>query len=218
MYRDTLVGGLVATLAALGCYSANRPDATPPTSLSYTTTLGSNGGTVQAEPPQKSALPPRLVREGPNPPQEAEAERASTGTPSDANPHALRGLGIGGGPRPTVEPSATIPAPPTASSFAPRPGAGVVAALAAVPVGVPTGTLNRDALEGPLRDRIRFARCGIPNGTQVFIDALIFNGAALAVDVHSAPSSRPLDFCIERVVRETTWAAQLAVNRVSLTL
>jgi hypothetical protein len=215
MCRDAVVGGLVATLAALGCNSANRPEATQPTSLAYTTPL-SNAGTVQTEPLQKAAGPPRLVREGPNPRREPDAPRASAGTPTDANPHALRGLGIGGGPRPTLEPSATIPAPPAALSFAPR--AGVVAPLVALPAGVPTGNLNRDALEGPLRDRMRFERCRIPNGTRVFIDALIYNGAAVAVDVRSTPSSRALDFCIEQVVRETSWTAQLAVNRVSLRL
>jgi hypothetical protein len=121
---------------------------------------------------------------------------------------------VGGGPR--IMTDATKPASTATWSLPPQ--AGVAAALAAVPKGVAVGHLDRDALEGPLRDRTRYERCRIPKTTETRIDAVIYAGAALGVDVQTIPRNRPLEFCVEQIVRETSWVVELAVNRVSLTL
>jgi hypothetical protein len=110
----------------------------------------------------------------------------------------------------------TIPAPPPTLSVPPH--TGVAAALAAVPKGVRTGDLDKNVLEAPLRDRARFERCRVPKTTRVQIDAVIYNGAAVGVDVSSDPPNDALDYCIEEVVRETSFPAQVAVNRVTLML
>ncbi len=123
---------------------------------------------------------------------------------------------MGGGPPEKVGPMmTTIPSPP--ATIAVPPQAGVDTALRAVS-NVPTGSLSRDVLEAPLRDPLRFARCSAPRGTRIDIRALVYNGAALGVDVSTTPSDRALNFCIERVVRETSWVKELAVNQVRVTL
>lgn len=133
-------------------------------------------------------------------------------TPKQGPPRLVRktpddGPAIGGGP-----PSTTNPEPPATVAVPPR--AGVDAALAAIPKGVPSGHIGRDALEEPL-GRARFERCHIPNGTRVRIDAVIYDGAAVGVDVRSTPSRPEIDACVEQVVRETSWAREAAVNRVT---
>jgi hypothetical protein len=137
-------------------------------------------------------------------------------TTPEADPHARYSLAIGGGPRSALEPSRTIPAPPATIDVPPN--ATVTAAIKAVPNQVPFGHLSRELLESPLRDPARFERCRIPRTTRVDINALIYNGQAIGVDVFTKPGDRALNFCIERVVRETSWVKELAVNRVSVSL
>jgi hypothetical protein len=118
------------------------------------------------------------------------------------------------GSRGTVDPSSTaIPYP--AKIDAP-PHSGVDAAIKAVPTTIPVGTLTQSQLEGPLRDRARFEHCRIPYGTHGEIAALVYNGAALGVDVNTKPNDRALNFCIERTVRQITWVKELAVNKVKV--
>ena len=117
--------------------------------------------------------------------------------------------------RGTVDPSSNaIPSPP-AKIDAPA-QAGVDAAIKAVPSTVPGGTLSQRALEAPLQDKARFEHCRIPYGTHGEIAAVVYNGAALGVDVKTKPNDRALNFCIERSVRQLTWTRELAVNKVKV--
>jgi hypothetical protein len=95
--------------------------------------------------------------------------------------------------------------------------AGVDAAIKAVPTNSPVGNLSKSQLEAPLRDKARFDHCGIPYGTHGEIAAVVYNGAALGVDVKTTPNDRALNFCIERAVRQMTWVKELAVNKVKVT-
>jgi hypothetical protein len=209
--RKALVG--IAIAFAIGCGGGNAREPSRPQALTYTANLEPRSNEATTPPEANSAGPPRLVRHAPN---GATANGVPAGMTADTDPHAVRGPAIGGGPPPTVEPAMEIPAPPATWSIPPR--ASFAAAQAAIPPGVPTGHLDRDKLEGPLRDRSRYERCRIPQGTRARIDALVYNGAAVGVDVHTMPIDQPLEFCIEQVVRETSWVVELAVNRVSLTL
>jgi len=47
---------------------------------------------------------------------------------------------------------------------------------------------------------------------------VVYNGQAIGVDVRSNPNTPALDFCVDHVVRQTTWVKELAVNRVNVTL
>jgi hypothetical protein len=117
--------------------------------------------------------------------------------------------------RGTVDPSSNaIPSPPAKIDAPPQ--AGFDAAIKAVPSTVPVGTLSKRALEEPLRDRARFEHCRIPYGTHGEIAAVVYNGAALGVDVKTTPNDRALNFCIERTVRQISWVKELAVNKVKV--
>ena len=109
-----------------------------------------------------------------------------------------------------------IPSPPAKLSVPPN--AGVDSALKALPAGIPLGHLGKDVLEGPLRDPLKFERCRKGNGTRIDIEAVIYNGAALGVSVRTTPNDRVLNFCVERIVRDTSWVKELAVNRLSVSL
>jgi hypothetical protein len=114
----------------------------------------------------------------------------------------------------TVDPSSNAIPYPTKIEAPPQ--AGVEAAIKAVPSTIPVGTLSKSQLEAPLRDRARFDHCRIPYGTHGEIAAVVYNGAALGVDVKSTPNDRALNFCIERTVRQMTWVRELAVNKVKV--
>jgi hypothetical protein len=88
----------------------------------------------------------------------------------------------------------------------------------AVPSQVPVGHLSKEMLESPLKDAARFGSCGIPRTTRIEIGAVVYNGQAIGVEVRSNPINRALDFCVERVVRQTPWVKELAINRVKVTL
>jgi hypothetical protein len=116
------------------------------------------------------------------------------------------------GSRGTVDPSSNaIPYPAKIDTPS---QAGVDAAIKAVPGAIPVGTLSKTVLEGPLRDHARFEHCRIPYATHGEIAAVVYNGAALGVDVKTTPNDRALNFCIERAVRQMTWVKELAVNKV----
>ncbi|HMI88951.1 MAG TPA: hypothetical protein VK550_32955 [Polyangiaceae bacterium] len=116
--------------------------------------------------------------------------------------------------RGTVDPSSNAIPYPTRIDTPPQ--AGVAAAIKAVPSTIPVGTLSKSQLEAPLRDRAHFDHCRIPYGTHGEIAAVVYNGAALGVDVKTTPNDRALNFCIERSVRQMTWIKELAVNRVTV--
>lgn len=86
-----------------------------------------------------------------------------------------------------------------------------------VPTNVAVGNLTKSQLEGPLRDKARFDHCAIPYGTHGEIAAVVYNGAASAVDVKTTPNDKALNYCIERAVRQMTWVKELAVNKVKVT-
>jgi hypothetical protein len=172
------------------------------------------------ERPPSSTPPPRLVRhdsvrsrQAATPaPAPAPTEPAST----DSETHAKYSFAVGGGPRSTIDPTTTIPSPPATIDV--RPDAGVAAATKAVPAQIPVGHLSKETLESPLKDPTRFGHCGIPRTTRIDISVAIYNGQAIGVDVRSNPGNRSIDFCVERVVRQTTWVKELAINRVTVTL
>ena len=116
--------------------------------------------------------------------------------------------------RGTVDPSSNAIPYPTRIDTPPH--AGVDAAIKAVPSAIPIGTMSKSQLEAPLRDRARFEHCRIPYGTHGEIAAVVYNGAALGVDVKTTPNDRALNFCIERAVRQMTWIKELAVNKVKV--
>jgi hypothetical protein len=117
--------------------------------------------------------------------------------------------------RGTVDPSSNaIPSLPAKLDTPPQ--AGVDAAIKAVPSTIPIGNMSKGVLEAPLRDRARFEHCRIPYGTHGEIAAVVYNGAALGVDVKTKPNDRALNFCIERTVRQMTWLKELAVNKVKV--
>jgi hypothetical protein len=216
MVRDAALGGLVGVLVMVGCSSGHHEPKAASSSWNYTANFEANPNppTVEPEPQEKAPGPPRLVRKDDEVTRKLDSSAAATPTATD--PHALRAPAIGGGPPPTVEPSTSLPSPPARLSTPVH--VGVDEALRAVPRGVPTGHLNRDALEGPLRDRAKFDRCGVPKAADIQIDAVIYNGAAVGVDVRANPRDQALEFCIEQIVRETSWVQERAVNRVSLKL
>jgi len=214
MVRDAALGALVAAFIFVGCSSGHREPQPPSSALTYEGTVGTNSQPMAAPPQEKPSTGPRLVRNDEE--MTRKLDQSAITSTTDTNPRALREPAIGGGPPPTVEPSTSIPSPPAKLTFPPR--AGVDAALAVVPRGVPAGRLDRDKLEGPLRDRARFARCAVPKDADIQIDAVIYNGAAVGVDVRANPRELALEFCIEQVIRETSWVQEPAVNRVSLRL
>ena len=163
---------------------------------------------------------PATTSETPTPP-EASPVTASTASfdalqppDTDTGAKARRSLNMSES-RDTVDTSkSAIPSLP-AKLDAPA-QAGVEAAIKAVPSSIPVGTLSKSTLEGPLRDRARFDHCRIPYATHGEIAAVVYNGAALGVDVKTKPNDRALNFCIERAVRQMTWVKELAVNKVKV--
>ncbi len=219
MSRDDVICAFALAFVATGCAPARdtrtamRPGYSP-AAPAY------SPAAVAPQPPPSPTMAP-----GP-PPTAAQPAPSVTPAPGSSNtyaprdgdtaPHAFRGLSFGGGPSETVRPMMTsIPSPPPTIDVPPR--AGVDAALRAVS-NVPSGHLSKTALEAPLRDPMHFARCNVPRGTRVDINAVIYNGAAVGVDVWTTPRDAALSFCIERVVRETSWVRELAANQVRVTL
>ena len=233
VYPRSMVGCLIAACAAFGCSSGLGPERSRPGALSYARAFGGPPqSAATGEPAPAQASGPRLVRrpDG-SEPAASESDKAQLGPSEDrsvvettpgastaagASTHARHAQAIGGGPASAVEPSTTLPSPPATLDVPPR--AGVDAAIRAVPAGVPTGHLSREALVLPLQDRARYDRCGIPTGTRITIDAVVYNGAAVGVDVRAAPRDSALEFCVEQVVREASWVEEPAVNRVKYTL
>lgn len=227
VYPRSMVGCLIAAFAAFGCSSGMGPERSRPGALNYTRAFGGQSQSpAAAEPAPAQPSGPRLVRrpDG-SEPAVSDSDKAQLGVSQDgsfvettpgASTHARHMPAIGGGPPSTVQPSTTIPSPPATLDVPPR--AGVDAAIRAVPAGVPTGHLSREALLLPLQDRSRYDRCGIPTGTHLTIDVVVYNGAPVGVDVRSAPRDSALEFCVEQVVREASWVEELAVNRVRFTL
>jgi hypothetical protein len=189
---------LMACLLPVAC--ANR-NAGPDPKAANEAALASGGASVSPAAPgdvssttsSLDALPPPDTDTG------AKARRSLTLTETSA----------------TVETSSNVIPSPPAKIDAPS-QTGVGAAIKAVPRDVPVGNLSRSQLEAPLRDRARFEHCGIPYGTHGEIAAVIYNGAALGVDVKTQPNDRALNFCIERAVRQMTWVKELAVNKVKV--
>jgi len=133
---------------------------------------------------------------------------------TDTSAKARRSLTLSDA-RDTVDPAkSAIPSLPAKLDAPPQ--AGVDAAIKAVPSSIPVGTLSKSVLEGPLRDRAHFDHCRIPYATHGEIAAVVYNGAALGVDVKTKPNDRALNFCIERAVRQMTWVKELAVNKVKV--
>jgi hypothetical protein len=149
------------------------------------------------------------------PPASSTAPSESPPEQANADAHATRGLDMGAAPSSKVEPTHSIPTPAAADA---TPHTGPDTSLRAIPPDAPVGHLGKELLESPLKDPKRFQRCNVPKGTRLEISAVIYNGAAVGVDVHATPTDRALSFCIERVVRETSWVKELAVNRVRVTL
>jgi len=148
-------------------------------------------------------------------PSSQDASLAALGEPT-ADTHATRGLS-GGSSRSAMTPNVTaIPSLPAKLSVPPH--AGVDQTMKSLPQGIPVGHLSKDTLEAPLRDPAFLERCHRVASTRVDIDAVIYNGTAVGVTVRTAPTDRGLNFCIERIVRETSWIKELAVNRVTLSL
>jgi len=166
--------------------------------------------------PRPIAPPIVALPNGDHPPKSSPSPVATEQSAPDSEMHAKYSAAFGGGPRSTIDPSKTIPSPP-ATIDVPA-DAGMAAAISAVPRQIPVGHLNRDTLESPLKDAARFERCSIPRTTRVEIAAAIYNGQAIGVDVRSHPSSRSLNFCVEGIVRQTTWVKELSINKVNVTL
>ena len=130
--------------------------------------------------------------------------------------HAARGLS-GGSSKSSMAPNVTaIPTPPAKVGVPPN--AGVEASLKAIPEGIPLGHLSKDVLEGPLKDPWRFARCRKGTSTRIDIDVVIYNGAALGVNVKTTPNDKALNFCVEHIVRDMSWIKELAVNRATVSI
>jgi len=166
--------------------------------------------------PSKAPQHAALARTAAQPPEAPTASSLADPPSADAETHAKYSLAVGGGPSSAIDPSKTIPSPPATIDV--RPDSGVDAAVKLVPTQIPVGHLSRETLEGPLKDPLRFARCAIPLTTRVAIRAVVYNGQAIGVDVRSNPNTPPLDFCVDRIVRQTTWIKELAINRVNVTL
>jgi len=226
MHHHAVVWALASVLVLSGC-SANRcatqrTSPPPATTAAQATpmTLPAGSATAPAASSTPAATTTATATTTPDggaaaPMGSARSDFAALGEPN-ADTHATRGLS-GGSPRTAMAPNmAAIPSPPAALSVPAN--AGVDQSLKAIPAAIPLGHLSRDVLEGPLRDPLRFARCRKSSGTKVEIDVVIYNGTALGVTVRTTPSDRALNFCIERIVRDTSWIKELAVNRVTVTL
>lgn len=135
----------------------------------------------------------------------------------DAQTHAKYSDAVGEGPRSAMDPGkAAMPTP--ALKLEPHPDVGVDAAIKLVPSQIPQGHLSKSSLESPLKDPTRYERCAIPSSTRVAIRVAVYDGQAIGVDVRSNPNTPALDFCVDRIVRQTTWIKELAINQVNLTL
>jgi hypothetical protein len=120
------------------------------------------------------------------------------------------------GPAPRIVPSAGrhgIPSPKPSAER--RPPAGVEALVSTNPLPAP---LSREELAQPLLDLGRYGSCHVPPNTHVRVDAVVFDGAALGVEVTSAPSNPPLERCIAGVVRQTRWKRQTVLGRATVNL
>ena len=178
--------------------------------------MHSSDGPPSSNPPRPVASPTLTSPNGDRLRDTSPSRTATDQSAPDSEMHAKYSAAFGGGPRSTIDPSRTIPSPP-ATIDVPT-DAGVAAAISAVPNQIPVGRLPRDTLESPLKDATRFERCSIPRTTRVQIGVAIYNGQAIGVDVRSNPTNRSLNFCVERIVRQTTWVKELAINKVNVTL
>ena len=223
MHHRAVLWALAWTLVVPGCTRRSAsPSTGQPVVASMPTSPPATSATAEpmVPPPQPAQAPPP----GPTASSPALVAPPATSAPSglaalrdpatDARP--VRGLS-GGDSRSSVAPNVTTIASPPATLSVP-PNAGVEATLQAVPAGIPAGHLTREALEGPLRDPTRFERCRKSGTTRINIDAVIYNGSALGVTVQTVPNDRLLNFCVERIVRATSWIKELAVNRVTVSL
>jgi hypothetical protein len=215
MGRDDVICALALVFAVSGCSSSGTTRKPPePT---YSSARPSNAP-APTTPTQAATVAPPVSSPAPAPATTPPPGSTDTYglTDRDTSPHAFRGVGMGGGPPEKVGPMmTTIPAPPARVEVPPR--AGVDTALRAAS-NAPAGSLGKNVLEGPLRDPLHFARCNVPRGTRIDIRAVIYNGSAVGVDVWTTPANGALSFCIERVVRETSWVKELAVNQIRVTL
>lgn len=164
-------------------------------------------------PPAAAADAPQIATAASAPPSSTPTASSEATTVDDS--HAKYTLS-GSNDRSAIEPTKTIPSPPATIDV--RSDASVDSAIKAVPPQIPVGRLSRDTLEAPIRDATRFEPCSIPRTTRVNISVAIYNGQAIGVDIYAKPNNRPLTFCVERIVRQTTWVKELAINRVNVTL
>jgi hypothetical protein len=68
-----------------------------------------------------------------------------------------------------------------------------------------------------IRDRGRYARCGLPASTRVQVQATFYDGAAVTVTVVSTPPNAAQDQCIAQAVREISWVREMTVRTVDVT-
>jgi hypothetical protein len=205
MHHQAIFSVLAGSLAVASCVTTEAAPTAP-------SRVPQQAAAAQptAVPQQAATVPRRDLR-----PREAPLVPAIPAAP-DPETHARYSFAVGGGPRSAIDPSQSIPSPP--ATIDSRPGTSVDAAIKAIPSQIPMGHLSREVLESPLTDPARFARCGIPRTTRVDISVAVYNGQAIGVDVQSIPSNRAIDFCVERVARQTTWVKELAINRVNVRL
>jgi hypothetical protein len=167
--------------------------------------------------PSKAPEPTAVTRSEARPADPLAALPPPAAAGSDAETHAKYSNAVGDGPRSAIDPSSKpIPAPPATIDV--HPDSGVDAAIKLVPSKIPQGRLSKEILTSPLKDPARFERCAIPPTTRVAIRVAVYNGQAIGVDVRSNPNTPALDFCVDRIVRQTTWVKELAVNQVNVTL
>lgn len=220
MHQHVVVWALASSLVVSGCSASRRVTSNGPPALAASPSMqpassASMIATTERAPADHPSSEAATTTPGTAPAASSPFAFAALGEPN-ADTHATRGLS-GGTPRTAMAPNMTAIPSPSARPSVP-PNAGADQTLKSLPEGIPVGHLSRDVLEGPLRDPLRFARCRKNTGTRIEIDAVIYNGAALGVTVRTTPSDRALNFCVERIVRDTSWIKELAVNRVSITL
>jgi hypothetical protein len=167
--------------------------------------------------------PPRANADAPANPQPYQVTPASHPGPASSATtetagaqrsdfEAAHGLSSRDDRLPMVEPR-TIPLPSATAQPVAKP---VLATELRTGMNPTTQPISDANVAKSIRDRGRYARCGLPADTSVRVQATIYDGSAVTVTVVSTPPNAAQDQCIAQAVREISWVRELTVRNVDV--
>jgi hypothetical protein len=159
-----------------------------------------------------SPVNPQAYQVPATPPRSASNATTAGAQASDFRPLALSSRGDR---REAVAWQHTMPSAPTTVPSAGQPLLGTELRTGLKPT-MPQPPLAADFAR-PITDRGRYAGCGLPEPTRLHVQATIYDGSTVTVDVNSTPNNAALDQCIVNAVRQISWARNLSVRNVDVT-